>query len=77
MTEGLEQVRRLAQEHGSNLGLVSNHSGDKDTTRMLGLVRQNYPDVRAYDIRADTGLNKDHQYQPPIGHGQAVLKFFH
>ena len=30
MTHGLGEVRRIAQEHGSDLALVLNHSGGKD-----------------------------------------------
>jgi len=40
MTQGLEEVRRMAQEYRSNLALVVNHSGGKDSTRMLGFVRK-------------------------------------
>lgn len=56
MTESMEQVRRLAQEHGSDLTLVVNHSGGKDSTRMLGLVRQKFPNVGTYAVMADTGF---------------------
>ena len=56
MTEGMEQVCRLAQEHGNNLALVVNHSGGKDSTRMLGLVRNRFPDVATYAVMADTGF---------------------
>lgn len=56
MTEGMEQVLRLAQECGSNLALVVNYSGGKDSTRMLGLVRQRLPNVRTYAVMADTGF---------------------
>ena len=56
MTESMEQVRRLEQEHGSNLALVVNHSGGKDSTKMLGLVRQKFPDVPTYAVMADTGF---------------------
>jgi hypothetical protein len=35
MTQGLEQVRRMAQDCGSDLAFVVNHSGGKDSTRML------------------------------------------
>ena len=56
MTESMERVRRLEQEHGSNLALVVNHSGGKDSTRMLGLVRQKFPDVPTYAVMADTGF---------------------
>lgn len=38
MTHVLEQVQSLAQEHGSDLAFVMNHSGGKDSTRMLGFI---------------------------------------
>ena len=62
MTERMEQVRRLAQEHGGNLALNVNHSGGKESTRMLGLVRQNFPDVPTYAVMADTGF----EHRAPI-----------
>ena len=42
----LEAVRRLVQERGSDLAFVVNHSGGKDSTRMLGFVRKNFWDSR-------------------------------
>ena len=56
MTHGLGEVRRIAQEHGSDLALVLNHSGGKDSTRMLGFVRKNFPDTPTYAVMADTGF---------------------
>ena len=38
----LEAVRRLVQERGSDLAFVVNHSGGKDSTRMLGFVRNKF-----------------------------------
>jgi len=40
----LDTVRRLQQEHEANLAIVVNHSGGKDSTRMLGFVRRRFPD---------------------------------
>jgi 3'-phosphoadenosine 5'-phosphosulfate sulfotransferase (PAPS reductase)/FAD synthetase len=62
MTQVLEQVRRLAQDHGSDLAFVVNHSGGKDSTRMLGFIRTNFPDAPAYAVMADTGF----EHQRPI-----------
>lgn len=56
MTQRLEEVRSLAQEHGRNLALVVNHSGGKDSTRMLGYVRKKFPDAPTYAVMADTGF---------------------
>ena len=44
----LEAVRRLVQERGSDLAFVVNHSGGKDSTRMLGLVRNKFRDSPTY-----------------------------
>jgi len=38
----LEAVRKLVQERGSDLAFVVNHSGGKDSTRMLGFVRNKF-----------------------------------
>lgn len=56
MTQTLEEMRRIAQEHGNDLALVVNHSGGKDSTRMLGFVRKKFPNVPTYEVMADTGF---------------------
>ncbi|WP_263359500.1 phosphoadenosine phosphosulfate reductase domain-containing protein [Acidicapsa ligni] len=56
MSQWLGEVRRLAQEHGNDLALVVNHSGGKDSTRMLGYIRKKFPDVATYAVMADTGF---------------------
>jgi 3'-phosphoadenosine 5'-phosphosulfate sulfotransferase (PAPS reductase)/FAD synthetase len=52
----LESVHRLVQEHGSDLAFAVNHSGGKDSTRMLGFVRNQFPDSPTYTVMADTGF---------------------
>lgn len=42
MTQVLEQVRRLEREHRSDLAFIVNHSGGKDSTRMLGSSERNF-----------------------------------
>lgn len=56
MTQVLEQVRRLARDHGSDLAFVVNHSGGKDSTRMLGFIRAKFPNAPTYAVMADTGF---------------------
>ena len=56
MTQGLEEVQRMAHEYGSDLALVVNHSGGKDSTRMLGFVRKKFRDNPTYAVMADTGF---------------------
>jgi DNA sulfur modification protein DndC len=56
MTKGLEEVRRMAQDCGNDLAFVVNHSGGKDSTRMLGFVRKKFPDNPTYAVMADTGF---------------------
>lgn len=56
MTQVLEQVRRLARDHGGNLAFVVNHSGGKDSTRMLGFIRAKFSDAPTYAVMADTGF---------------------
>ena len=58
----MEQVSRLAQEHGNDLAFVVNHSGGKDSTRMMGLVRQMFPDSPTYAVMAYTGF----EHQSPV-----------
>jgi 3'-phosphoadenosine 5'-phosphosulfate sulfotransferase (PAPS reductase)/FAD synthetase len=56
MTQGLEDVQRIAQDCGSDLAFVVNHSGGKDSTRMLGFVRKKFPEIPTYAVMADTGF---------------------
>jgi 3'-phosphoadenosine 5'-phosphosulfate sulfotransferase (PAPS reductase)/FAD synthetase len=60
VTMELEAVRRLVQERGSDLAFVVNHSGGKDSTRMLGFVRNKFRDSPTYVVMADTGF--EHQW---------------
>ena len=56
MTEEIERIRCLAQQHGDDIAFVVNHSGGKDSTRMLGLVRQLFPNSPTYAVMADRGF---------------------
>ena len=62
MAVELEAVRRLVQERGGDLAFVVNHSGGKDSTRMLGLVRNKFRDSSTHVVMADTGF----EHQRPI-----------
>jgi DNA sulfur modification protein DndC len=62
MDENVEHVRRLIRQFGRNVALVVNHSGGKDSTRMLGLVRGIFPHCTTYGVMADTGF----EHQRPI-----------
>lgn len=62
MATEFEEVRRLVQERGSDLAFVVNHSGGKDSTRMLGFVRAKFRNCPTYVVMADTGF----EHQRPI-----------
>jgi DNA sulfur modification protein DndC len=62
VTADLDAVRRLQQQYGADLAFVVNHSGGKDSTRMLGFVRRKFPDSPTYVVMADTGF----EHQRPI-----------
>jgi DNA sulfur modification protein DndC len=64
MTMGgsIEQIRCFIKEFGSNVALVVNQSGGKDSTRMLGLIREIIPLCTTYGVMADTGF----EHQRPI-----------
>jgi 3'-phosphoadenosine 5'-phosphosulfate sulfotransferase (PAPS reductase)/FAD synthetase len=49
-------VKSLEQEHGNDLAFVVNHSGGKDSARMLGFIRKQFPDSPTYAVMADTGF---------------------
>lgn len=69
MNADLEQIRRLAQEHGDRLAFVINHSGGKDSTRMMGLARQIFPDMPTYAVMADSRSMKTHSPMSSPGIG--------
>jgi len=56
MAVAIDQVKSLAQEHGNELAFVVNHSGGKDSARMLGFIRKKFPDSPTYAVMADTGF---------------------
>ena len=56
MTSEMEQLRRLAQGFGEDRAFVANQSGGKDSTRMMGLVRHEFPYAPTYAVMADTGF---------------------
>jgi DNA sulfur modification protein DndC len=62
MTENLDEVRELAASLGGDFALVVNHSGGKDSMRMLGFIRNHFPDCKTYAVMADTGF----EHQAPI-----------
>jgi len=53
---GLDQARDLVARYGSALAIVVNMSGGKDSVRMLGYLREQFPNVRMYVVYADTGF---------------------
>ena len=56
MAAVLPEVKSLVHRHGRELCFVVNHSGGKDSTRMLGLIRSEFPDVPTQVVMADTGF---------------------
>lgn len=59
MTQEFDAVCKLVEQHRSNLAFVVNHSGGKDSTRMLGLVRNKLRDSPTYAVMADTGFEHE------------------
>ena len=56
MKNEFEQVRLLVRENPGNIVTVINHSGGKDSMRMLGLVREEFPELPMISVMADTGF---------------------
>lgn len=58
MKEGpqLQAIDDLVIGSEGSLALLLNLSGGKDSTRMLGLVREKFPRVKTYAVMADTGF---------------------
>src|SRR6185312_4573763 len=47
----------LQREHEADFAFVVNHSGGKDSTRMLGFVHRRFPESRTHAVMADTGFS--------------------
>jgi DNA sulfur modification protein DndC len=62
MCNQLDEVKRLVEQFDGSAAFVINHSGGKDSTRMLGLVREAFPNVATFAVMADTGF----EHQRPI-----------
>jgi len=62
MCHSLDEVKRLVTRFDGSVAFVINHSGGKDSTRMLGLVRESFPNIDTLAVMADTGF----EHQRPI-----------
>ncbi len=62
MCHSLEEVKRLVARFDDSVAFVINHSGGKDSTRMLGFVRECFPNMPVFAVMADTGF----EHQRPI-----------
>lgn len=49
-------VEQFISDNREQLALVVNVSGGKDSTRMLGLLRAQFPAIPTYSVMADTGF---------------------
>jgi DNA sulfur modification protein DndC len=52
----IETIKALHAKHGKNLALIVNHSGGKDSHRMLGFLVEHFPEITKYVVQADTGF---------------------
>ena len=59
----MTDVREILRSPTASTALLLNLSGGKDSTRMLGLVREKYPTVKTYAVMADTGFEHVKQSQ--------------
>ena len=59
MKNEFEEVRLLVRENPGNIVTVINHSGGKDSMRMLGLVREEFPELPTISVMADTGFEHE------------------
>jgi 3'-phosphoadenosine 5'-phosphosulfate sulfotransferase (PAPS reductase)/FAD synthetase len=56
MHNALHEVNELVDRSGGSAAFVINHSGGKDSTRMMGFVRKHFPEITTYAVMADTGF---------------------
>lgn len=54
--EMINEVESLIGKHGSDVAMVINMSGGKDSVRMMGYLRETFPGVKMYAVMADTGF---------------------
>lgn len=60
MNSTLANVQQLVATYGiENVALVVNHSGGKDSQRMLGFVREHFPNLKTHVVMADTGFEHE------------------
>ncbi len=52
----MRTIDNLVNDSHVPVALLLNLSGGKDSTRMLGFIRQKYPTVQTYAVMADTGV---------------------
>jgi 3'-phosphoadenosine 5'-phosphosulfate sulfotransferase (PAPS reductase)/FAD synthetase len=62
MNDAIDEVKRLVDRFDGLVAFVINHSGGKDSTRMLGLVRGGFPNTATFAVMADTVF----EHQRPI-----------
>jgi DNA sulfur modification protein DndC len=51
-------IKALHAKHGRNMALIVNHSGGKDSHRMLGYLVEHFPEITKYVVQADTGFEQ-------------------
>lgn len=52
----MSQVLDTIRAAGDSAALLVNLSGGKDSTRMLGFIREQFPSLKTYAVMADTGF---------------------
>jgi DNA sulfur modification protein DndC len=62
MSKTINRARELLGHHEGQLAFVVNHSGGKDSMRMLGWIRDQLLDADLYPVLADTGF----EHQSPV-----------
>ena len=54
----IETIKALHAKHGRDIALIVNHSGGKDSHRMLGFLVEHFPEITKYVVQADTGFEQ-------------------
>jgi 3'-phosphoadenosine 5'-phosphosulfate sulfotransferase (PAPS reductase)/FAD synthetase len=71
MCQSLDEVNRLIEPFDGSAGFVINHSGGKDSTRMLGFVREGLPEATTFAVITDIGI----EHQRPISAAEIARAF--
>jgi 3'-phosphoadenosine 5'-phosphosulfate sulfotransferase (PAPS reductase)/FAD synthetase len=68
-------VEQFIRDSSERVALIVNVSGGKDSTRMLGFIHSQFPDIPTYCVMADTGFEHVRPVSAVEGSRQIAERF--